>query len=282
MPSHSSQSSPSSIVLDSVTELPPRSVYPVLLTGSHGGAYAAQFALARGVRAALFHDAGSGKDNAGIACLQIFGTLGLPCAAVDSWSARIGNARDTLERGCVSHANAAAMALGIEARMRVADALTAFQGVSATGASLEDFMPGSETRTALNIEGARRAVWLLDSASLICPRDAGAVVVTGSHGGLPGNDPARAAKAQVFCALFNDAGIGRDEAGIHRLAALEGRGIAGATVAALSARIGEAASTLETGIVSRVNALGVELGGGEGMSAREFVELAARHGTGRD
>ena len=279
--------SPSSsfpLILDSVTELPARAPGPVLLTGSHGGVYAAQFALARGIRAALFHDAGIGRDNAGIACLEIFGALGLPCAAVDAWSARIGNAGDMMERGRVSHANREAGALGVEAGMGVVEALAAFQenrAAPGAGELLEGITPGEETRAALDIKGARRPVWLLDSASLISPRDAGAVVVTGSHGGLPGNDPARAARAHLFCALFNDAGIGRDEAGVRRLGALEERGISGAAVAAQSACIGEAASTLETGILSRVNALGVRLGGAEGMTAREFVERAARHDTGR-
>ena len=94
-------------------------------------------------------------------------------------------------------------------------------------------------------------------------------------------DTARAAKADVFCALFNDAGIGFGEAGVGRLDALEARGIAGATVAALSARIGDGVSTLETGILTRVNALAAGLGGCEGMSARDFVERAARHDTGQ-
>lgn len=272
-----------SLALDSVTELPPRASCTVLLTGSHGGLYAARFALARGIRAALFHDAGCGLDNAGIACLEIFGHLGLPCAAVDSRSACIGDAGDTMGRGRVSHANPQAQALGITSMMPVANALSTFHGAVPTHSkerAIVGLAPGSETRTGLEIEGALRRVWLLDSASLISAHDEGAVVVTGSHGGLPGNDPARAAKAPVFCAVFNDAGIGKDEAGVRRLGALEERGIMGAAVAAHSARIGDAASTLGTGILSRVNALAAELGGGEGMTAREFVELAARYDTG--
>lgn len=280
MPSPSSPSSSPGLALDSVTELPSRAVHRVLLTGSHGASFAANFALGRGIRAALFHDAGVGKDNAGIACLKIFGSLGLPCAVADSMSACIGNAGDTLERGRVSSANPQAQALGVKAGMRVADAFLAMKEAAPSLSqeqAAESIMMAEETRTSLEIEGALRPIWLLDSASVLCAGDEGAVAVTGSHGGLPGNDPARAAKARVFCALFNDAGIGRDEAGVRRLGVLEERGIAGAAVAAYSARIGEAASTLETGILSRVNALAAELGGGAGMTARDFVELAARH-----
>jgi hypothetical protein len=49
------------------------------------------------------------------------------------------------------------------------------------------------------------------------------------------------------------------------------RGIAAATVSAASARIGDARSTYEDGIVSRVNARAAALGLRDGISAREFV-----------
>ena len=49
------------------------------------------------------------------------------------------------------------------------------------------------------------------------------------------------------------------------------RGIAAATVSAASARIGDARSTYEDGIVSRVNTRAAALGLREGISARDFV-----------
>ena len=110
-----------------------------------------------------------------------------------------------------------------------------------------------------------------DSASAVGPEHAGTIVVTGSHGGLLGGQPAAALKYDALAALFNDAGIGIDEAGVTRLPALDARGIAAATVAAASARIGDARSTYEDGIVSRVNAHAAALGIAPGVSAREFV-----------
>ena len=98
-----------------------------------------------------------------------------------------------------------------------------------------------------------------------------AIVVTGSHGGLLGGKPETAIKYDVLGALFNDAGIGKDEAGVSRLPALAARGIAAAAVAAASARIGDARSTYEDGIVSRVNTCAAALGLREGLSARDFV-----------
>ena len=94
--------------------------------------------------------------------------------------------------------------------------------------------------------------------------------MTGSHGGLLGGRPETALKYDVRGALYNDAGIGKDAAGVSRLPALDPRGIAAATVSAASARIGDARSTYEDGIISRVNAAAA-LGLREGISAREFV-----------
>ena len=71
--------------------------------------------------------------------------------------------------------------------------------------------------------------------------------------------------------LYNDAGIGKDESGISRLPALDARGIAAATVSAISARIGDARSTYEDGIVSRINARAAAFGPRKGISAHEFV-----------
>jgi len=77
----------------------------------------------------------------------------------------------------------------------------------------------------------------------------------------------------VRAAFYNDAGIGIDEAGVSRLPALEARGIPAATVSAQSARIGDARSTYEDGVLSRVNAQAAALGLAPGMTARDAVAL---------
>ena len=66
---------------------------------------------------------------------------------------------------------------------------------------------------------------------------------------------------------------GIDEAGVTRLPALDARGIAAATVTAASARIGDARSTYEDGIVSRVNHRAAALGAAPGIGARDFVAI---------
>src|SRR4029077_14992782 len=99
------------------------------------------------------------------------------------------------------------------------------------------------------------------------------IVITGSQGGLLGGRPETALKYDVRAAFYNDAGIGIDEAGVSRLPALDQCGIAAATVSAASARIGDARSTYEDGILSRVNARAVALGLAPDMSARGAVAL---------
>jgi len=102
---------------------------------------------------------------------------------------------------------------------------------------------------------------LLDSVAAIGVAHRGAVVVTGSHGGVSAAQfAARVAPALV---VFNDAGRGKDDAGVAGLALLQAQGIAAAAVAHTSARIGEAADTLAHGVVSAANA-----------SARERFGLA--------
>ena len=114
---------------------------------------------------------------------------------------------------------------------------------------------------------------LVDSVSLVTSADIGAVVFTGSHGGLLGGRPETAIKVDVFAALYNDADFGADNAGISRLPALGARNIAGATVSAWSARIGDGQSTYRDGYVTAVNGRAARCGGEIGISA---IELVAR------
>jgi pimeloyl-ACP methyl ester carboxylesterase len=67
----------------------------------------------------------------------------------------------------------------------------------------------------------RAAIVVADSVTALDARHAGAVLVSGSHGGLIA---ARyAAAAGVRAAVFNDAGIGLDDAGIAGLTVLQSR-----------------------------------------------------------
>jgi len=120
------------------------------------------------------------------------------------------------------------------------------------------------------IQVAGERVWLLDSVTEGGPEQNGAVVVTASHGGLSAARYAAAYRPRLV--VFNDAGIGKEEAGVAGLAVLEGLGLAALAVAATSARIGDAADTWESGVISRVNAPARDLGFSAGERLREAVE----------
>jgi hypothetical protein len=76
-------------------------------------------------------------------------------------------------------------------------------------------------------------VRLLDSITEAVGTAAGCVVVSGSHGGLSAGRFAM--QAQTFLAVFNDAGVGKDGAGIASLALMARAGMAACTVAHHSA-----------------------------------------------
>jgi len=265
------------IIADSITRVGSEARGAVVVNGSHGGIYAAYVAAKLGVAAAIFNDAGIGRDRAGIAGLHYLEELGVPAAAVGHLTARIGDGADMMARGVVTHANALAAALGCRAGVSCRDAARALGHGIADGR-----VPPPALESAFLLIAEPPAVWALDSAAAVGPEHVGTIVVTGSHGGLLGGRPETALKCDARAALFNDAGIGIDEAGVTRLPALDTRGIAAATVAAATARIGDARSTYEDGILSRVNSCAAELGIAPGMSAREFVAIVRRAATDRE
>jgi uncharacterized protein YunC (DUF1805 family) len=114
-----------------------------------------------------------------------------------------------------------------------------------------------------------RALRIVDSITQLAAADAGCVAVSGSHGGVSAARFALAARP--FLAIFNDAGGGKDDAGYAGLALLQSAGIAACTVAHTSARIGEARSTLEGGVISRVNDAAAALGIEAGQRCRDVV-----------
>jgi hypothetical protein len=262
---------PPILTADSITRIGPEAAGAVVVNGSHGGIYAAYLAGKLRVAAAIFNDAGVGRDRAGIAGLDYLEGFGVPAAAVSHDTARIGDGTDMMARGLVTHANASAQELGCRPGMACRDAAGLLQRAVPAGRE-----PPPEREGAFVLVSDPPTAWALDSASLVGGEHVGTVVVTGSHGGLLGGRPETALKYDALAALFNDAGIGIDEAGVTRLPALDARGIAAGTVAAASARIGDARSTYEDGILSRVNRCGAALGIVPGMSAREFVAITRR------
>jgi len=256
------------LVVDSITQLGASARGRVVVCGSHGALYPAWLAANARVRGVIFNDAGLGKHSAGIAGVAWLAGLGIAACAVDYRSARIGDGADSLASGTVSTVNDVAASHGClpgHTCRQVANCLleNAEEGDSRTPEI-------GETRVNVANTG-HREVWLLDSVTLARPEDRRSILVTGSHGALLGGRPDTALEVDVFAAVFNDAGGGKDDAGFTRLPVLDERGIAGATVSCNTARIGDGRSTYDTGVLSRVNEIARRLELREGLSVREAV-----------
>ena len=113
---------------------------------------------------------------------------------------------------------------------------------------------------------------LLDSISAIDASHADAFVVTGSHGGVSAGQFVLSCPVYPMAVAFNDAGIGKDGAGIAALAMLQNAGILAFAYSHLSARIGEAGDAWLHGSVSQVNAFANPKGITAGMSVQAAYE----------
>lgn len=253
--------------LDSITDADADAQGCVAVCGSHGGLLAAALASQAGLRAVILNDAGRGLNDAGIAGVKALADVGMAACAVDCMSAEIGSARDAFASGLISYANPVAARLGVGSGQAVKDTLRLLAKAGRPAAMLGEIV---EARWEADVEGAR--ILCVDSASLITPEDAGRIIVTGSHGGLIGGNPARACKAEARFVGFCDAGRGKNDIGISRLPALDARRIAAVALDCMSCEIGSAASALESGVVSAVNEAARHYGICRGMSQKEAIQ----------
>jgi uncharacterized protein YunC (DUF1805 family) len=254
------------VLADTATKLDASAQGALILTGSHGGRYAGYLTLSAHPRAVIHNDAGVGKEQAGIAVIAMAQVLDVAAATASHTSCRIGDAQDMAQRGVISFANTSAAALGVCRGMPCREALL---HLLAAHPSNRDPEPCGEARRVIQDAEWHKRIVLVDSASLIAAEDVGQIIVTASHGALVGGDPKMALGVDGFAAVFSDAGVGRDEAGISRLPALDQRGIAGLAVSAQSARIGDAASVFDEGVVSHVNQTAARRGAGAGEPLKQ-------------
>lgn len=260
------------LVMDSVTKLAPEDAGKVLVAASHGGVYAGYLAAKGKARGVILNDAGGGLEDAGFASLDWADAFGMAAAVVDCMSAKIGDGADMIAAGRISHANRAAKAAGVNIGQPASAAAAAMAAGPMWPGEAPD-LPESRFVISDNAGPSPKVIGC-DSASLIQEDDAGQIVVCASHGGLLAAAPNYVLKAKLLAVVLNDAGIGKDRAGVARIAAANGMGVAAVAVSAASARIGDARSTWETGIVSTVNQLAAAMGAEVGMTTAAFVAAA--------
>lgn len=261
------------LVLDSVTRMDERHRGKVLVAGSHGGVYAAYLAALGRLRGVILNDAGGGRENAGIGGLPYLDEAGIAAATISHRSARIGDGADMLARGVISHVNERAATVGCKPGMACADCAAL---LAAASIPEREPPPKRESRFRLRAGPGEPEVWGIDSASLVTPDDKDKILIVGSHGQLLGGRSETALKYDAVAAVYNDAGNGIDGAGTSRLPALDARGIAAATVAHHSARIGDARSSWDDGVITHVNKTAEAMGGKPGMTAQAFVDCIAK------
>jgi hypothetical protein len=129
--------------------------------------------------------------------------------------------------------------------------------------------PSEKQRVVHGNEKGR--VVVMDSISHMEMANRGDVIVAGSHGGVPAIQ--HGLSYHPMGIIVNDAGRGKEDAGIKGLDVLDAAGLPGAAASAQSARIGDGMDSYENGVVSAVNKTGHGMGIREGMRVKEASHL---------
>ncbi|WP_243348599.1 hypothetical protein [Parabacteroides sp. FAFU027] len=274
------------VLLDSLGDLQYSNTCPILVCASHcgdNGAFARKVKDCQ-VKAVFLNNAGIGKNQAGISGLLHYEAKHVLACAVDHNSAEIGVARDTWESGIISHTNSRAEAAGIQIGDSVQDAvakiINIFKHTLSTPESKnsESLISNKEKdagskedikkQTQTQVDGV--IVTVADSITFLNENNAGDIVVCGSHGGVSAGHYAQ--KRHVKAVFFNDAGIGKNNAGIKSLASLSEAGILACTVDCMSAEIFNGQDILENGIISVCNQLAKARNIKEKMTVKEALK----------
>ena len=272
------------IVLDSLGDILPENTNPILVCASHcgdNGTFAAKLSGC-GVKAVFLNNAGIGKNQAGISGLEFYEAKNILACAVDHYSAEIGVAQDTWDSGIISHINALAEKAGIKVGNTVQDAVARILSVI----NLISFSQNKMRLESLNIEKkeseiapkkqtqiqiAGKTITVTDSITFLDNSNTGDILVCGSHGGVSAGHYAQ--KFQLKAVFFNDAGIGKNNAGIKSLDSLSDAGILACTVDCMSAEIFNGRDTLENGIITVCNQLATNKKIKEKMSVKEAIRF---------
>ena len=115
------------------------------------------------------------------------------------------------------------------------------------------------------------ALHLLDSITAIDERCADGVIVSGSHGGLSSTGFVLRAPVRPRAVFLNDAGVGKEGAGVVAIDLLQEIGVPCGCYGHDSARIGEARDGYENGRITHLNTAACGAGLHTGMPVREAV-----------
>jgi hypothetical protein len=258
------------VALDSSSYLDPHPTGPtdVVVVGSYCGTRILAPIFTRGVRAVIATDAGIGKADAGISGLKHAEQIGVPVATIAAMSAETSNGRSTL-LGEISRANAQARALGVVPG-QVAYEAAARLALAPVGKSIPTPL-GVEQAPVVVEETPKGRIWATPGSTAIKEKIPNDVFCSGANSSRVFSDGALRMAAKG--AIANDAGIAKNNTAVEGVTLLGERGIPAASVATMSARLGEGLSTWNDGIISVVNPAAAARGVKVGMTAKEAARL---------
>ncbi len=240
----------------------------VLLVASYSGVASFIHGLRRGVKAIIGHDAGIGKEEAGISGLRFAQAHGVPAAAVRADTAALSNGA-SMRTAVISRCNEAALALGVREGQDALDAARCLLAAPA-GKSVDvtDAFSNSIHEVFRSLRGA---IYASTSSFVFKEKMPDDVLCIASHTGRVFAESILTLMPRA--AIANDAGMGLAKSGIAGLAILQDAGVCAAAVAAMSARIGDGLSTYHDGMISALNDLAHSCGARVGMRASSAAKL---------
>lgn len=243
----------------------------VVINASYCGVLPARFIAEHAPRGSIGVDCGVGPAGASIAGLWYLEALNMPAAVADVMTVHLGNGVDLYEQGVISFVNRPAVDCGVRSGMavRLAAALLLANDPAAPSAA-------EVTNRTVVAEGEDgRTVVATDSIAFALPEDRErTVLVTAGHTGR--SAVPYLTKARPLGFICSDGGGGRDASGTAGLALVEPFGLAGATVDASRARMGDGMSTWTDGVISARNRWAAEAGVEMGMSCQDAAHALLR------
>ena len=242
----------------------------VVVNASYCGVLPARFIAAQRPRGAIGVDCGVGPAGASVAGLWYLEALNIAAAVADVMTVRLGDGVDLYRHGIISFANQPARDGGVRVGMQVAEAARLMLDFDPAARAAADVT----NRTVMQTGPDGRQVVCTDSIAFGLPEDVRNVLVTAGHTGR--SAVPYLLRVRPFGFICSDGGKGREDGGITGLAMVETEGLAGATVDARRARMGEGLSSYHDGVISAVNALAAAAGVRVGMPAAEAAALLLR------
>jgi len=258
------------VALDSAYHVVAANTDDVVINASYCGVLPARFIAQHRPRASISVDCGVGPAGASIAGLWYLEALNIPAAVADVLTVQLGNGVDLYCHGIISFLNQPAADRGVCVGMPVRAAALHLLMNEAPEPAADQVT----NRVVVDHGPEGRRVVCTDSIAFGLKEDRNNVLVTAGHTGRSAVPYLRRVRPYGF--ICSDGGMGAEQSGIAGLFAVDDDGIPGATVSAMTARMGDGLSTYKDGVISAVNRLALDTGVDVGMPARTAASLLVR------